>query len=242
MLIYGKHPILEALKANKSLNKILIQNELKSELLPAIKEFAAQKEIPVQFVPLAKLDRLVKENHQGIVGLISMIEYYKVEDILDQVYQKGQFPLFLILDEITDVRNFGAIARTALNAGVHAIIVPFKGSANINPEAMKASAGALNKIPVCREQNLKQTIKNLKLNGVQIVATATNTNKLIFNIDLTVPTAIILGSEDVGINPLHLREADEIVKVPMSGELDSYNVSVTAGIVLYEVLRQQLAK
>jgi 23S rRNA (guanosine2251-2'-O)-methyltransferase len=202
-------------------------------------KLAQQNEIPVQFVPIEKLNQFGSA-HQGIAAVVSPISFYKTEDILSQVYERGEDPLFIVCDGITDVRNFGAIARTAHAAGVHAIIIPQTETASINAEAVKASAGALLKIPVCREKNLVQAVKNLKLNGIHILVAEAVGSKFIFEADLKIPSAIILGSEGEGVSKEFLKLADELVKIPMMNDFNSYNVSVAAGMILYEVMKQRL--
>ena len=239
-MLYGRHPILEALKAGEDLDKLFLQRGLKGELISEIKALAKDHEVPIQEVPIEKLNKLTKGNHQGMVAFLSLIKYYKVEDILPKVYEEGQVPLFLILDEVTDIRNLGAMARTAFCAGVQTIIIPQKGAAPINADAIKSSAGALNKIPVCRQPDLKQVIQELQLNGIQIIAMDGRGNNLSYEIDLTIPTAIVMGSEDRGVANHLIKIVDNIVKLPVIGNFDSYNVSVAAGMVLYEAMRQRL--
>ena len=238
-VIKGLHPVEEALNAGKSLEKIFIQKENKREGVPAIIKLAREREIPVQFVPGEKL-RQLGAAHQGIAAIVSPVSFYRTDDIVSQVIERGEMPLLIICDRITDVRNFGAIARTAFASGVHALIIPQSETASINSEAMKASAGALNKIPVCREKNLLPVIKTLKLHGVQILAADAAGSKFIFETDLKNPTAVVIGSEGEGISKELLKVADEIVKLPMAVSFDSYNVSVAAGMILYEVMKQRL--
>lgn len=239
-LIYGRHPVLEAIDAGKNLEKIFLQNSIEKDFQKTILQLSREKNIPVQFVPIEKLNRLTKGNHQGIVVFLSLIDSYKLEDVLPHIYEKGETPLFLLLDNITDVRNFGAIARTAEGAGVHALIIAEKGNAQINSEAIKTSAGALNKIMVCREKNLLQAINFLKLNGIQIIATDATAEKMVYNCDFKIPTAIILGSEGTGILPEFLRKTDVIAKIPMAGTMESFNVSVACGMILYEAMKQKM--
>lgn len=239
-LIFGRHPVLEAIDAGKNLEKFFLQNGIEKDFQKKILQLSREKNIPLQFVPIEKLNRLTKGNHQGIVAFLSLIDSYKLEDVLPHIYDRGETPLFLLLDNITDVRNFGAIARTAEGAGVHALVIPEKGSAQINAEAIKASAGALNKINVCREKNLLNAINFLKLNGIQIIATDSTAEKMIFDCDFKIPTAIILGSEGTGILPEILRKVDVIAKIPMSGTMESFNVSVACGMILYEAMKQRV--
>ncbi len=211
-------------------------NALMSELYKEITEY----KIPFQFVPSEKLNHLVKsKNHQGVVALLSPITYQNIEDIIPTAFEKGETPLVLILDRITDVRNMGAIARTAECAGVHAMIVPGKGSAQINSDAIKTSAGAIFNLPICRSENLKNTIDFLKRSGLQIIACTEKTENTIYKTDLNLPIAIILGSEEDGIAAEYLKLCDAKAQIPLFGKTESLNVSVSAGVVLFEAIRQR---
>lgn len=238
IIIKGIHALEEALAAGKSIEKIFIQRGNRSESVSSLIKMARDREIPVVQVPIEKLDQFGAA-HQGIAAVVAPVSFYHTEDIIAQTYERGEDPLLILCDGITDVRNFGAIARTAHATGVHALIIPQTETAAINAEAVKTSAGALMKIPVCREKNLIQTIKNLKLNGIQVLAAEASGSKFIFECDLKIPTAIILGSEGEGVSKELLRIADELVKIPIVNEFDSYNVSVAAGMVLYEVMKQR---
>jgi 23S rRNA (guanosine2251-2'-O)-methyltransferase len=238
--IFGIHAVIEAIKAGKEIEKILIQRGLAGQLFNDLRKVLQGTEIPYQMVPPEKINRITKKNHQGVIAFICEIEYFKAEDILHKIFSEGKTPLVLILDKITDVRNFGAIARTADCSGVDMIIVPQRGSAQLNADAIKTSAGALHSIPVCREYNLKETITFLKESSLQIVACHEKTEKLIYDVDFTVPTAIIMGSEDIGISAEYLKLCTDAVKIPMKGKITSLNVSVATGVMLYEVIRQRL--
>lgn len=206
------------------------------ELNNEIKDF----KIPFQFVPIEKLNHLVKtKNHQGIVAVLSPIAYQNLENIIPTIFEKGENPLVMILDRITDVRNLGAISRSAECAGAHAIVVPSKGSGQINSDAVKSSAGAIFNIPVCRSENLKSTIDFLKKSGLQVVACTEKTDTTIYENDFSLPTAIILGSEEDGISPEYLKLSDARAQIPLFGKIESLNVSVSAGVILYEVVRQR---
>ena len=239
-IIFGVRAVIEAVKADRPINKILIQRGMQKELFYELKDALANKRYNLQFVPIHKLNRMTRKNHQGVIAQVSPIRYQAIEPILRQLFEAGEMPLFLILDRLTDVRNFGAIARTAECTGVHAIIIPDKDSVSVTADAVKTSAGALNKIPVCKVQDLNATIHFLKESGVQIASSTEKTKNLIFDADFTVPLAIVLGSEEDGVSHKILAESDLKVKIPMSGTIESLNVSVSAGIVLYEVLRQRL--
>lgn len=239
--IYGIHPVEEALAGSIAIERIFIQKGIQKEGVMQILKHAQQLEVPVQFVPFEKLNRM-RRNHQGIAAVVSPVQFYKTDDILTQAYSKGQDPLLLIADRITDVRNFGAITRTALCCGVHGIIIPQTETAALNADAVKSSAGALNHIPICREKNLVQLIRQLKLQGIQVIASDMKGSKYVYEADLNVPSAIIMGSEDEGIATELLRLSDEIVRIPMAGHFESLNVSVATGMILYEVMRQRMQK
>ncbi len=237
--IFGIRPVIEAITAGKEIDKILIQNGLGSDTMWELRALIKEFDIPFQYVPIEKLNRITRKNHQGIICFVSPVSFQKVEDILPQIYENGEVPLILILDRVSDVRNFGAITRTAECAGVHAILTPIKGSAQINPDAIKTSAGALYKIPVCRYASLKNIIPFLKESGLQIISCTERTGNMYYNIDFTMPTAIILGSEEDGISESLLGLSDKKVKIPLNGEIGSLNVSVASGVVLYEIIRQR---
>jgi 23S rRNA (guanosine2251-2'-O)-methyltransferase len=239
-MIFGIRPVIEALKSGKEIEKLLIQTNIKSAAAFELKDLLKELEIPFQYVPVEKLNKLTYKNHQGVIGFLSLIAYQPIEQVLPLVYESGKVPLFLILDRITDVRNFGAIARTAECAGVNAIIIPSKGAAQINEDALKTSAGALSKINVCRIDQMKPTIEFLQQSGIQIIACTEKAAKDIYEINYAIPTAIIMGSEEDGISPELLKIADELVNIPLYGEIESLNVSVASGIILYEVIRQRL--
>jgi 23S rRNA (guanosine2251-2'-O)-methyltransferase len=239
-LLFGIRAIIEAVKSGKEIDKLFLQNGIKGELINELKAIIAAYQIPFQYVPIEKLNRLTTKNHQGAVCFVSPIAFQHIESILPGIYEKGEVPLILILDRITDIRNFGAIARTAECAGVHAIIIPSRGAAQINGDAIKTSAGALHKIPVCKEENLKLTIEYLKESGVQIVACSEKTETYYYDIDLTGPTAIIMGSEEDGISTEYMKRCDATVKINLMGTIESLNVGVATGIILYEGIRQRL--
>ena len=237
--IFGIRAIIEAITSGKEIETLYVQRGLTGDLYQELKKIVAEHQISAQFVPVEKLDRMTPKNHQGAVAVISPIIYHKIENIIPEIYEKGEVPLILVLDSVTDVRNMGAIARTAECAGVHAIVVPGKGSAQINADAVKTSAGALYKIPVCRHDNFVQTVKFLQESGLQIVCCTEKTNDYIYKPDYTAPTAIVMGSEDEGIRNELIRTADYLAKIPMFGEIESLNVSVSAGVILYEAIRQR---
>ncbi|TAH04695.1 MAG: 23S rRNA (guanosine(2251)-2'-O)-methyltransferase RlmB [Sphingobacteriales bacterium] len=239
-MIFGLRAVIEAIKDGKDIESLFIQRGLTGELYGELKGVLREFDIPSQQVPIEKLNRITLKNHQGVIAFISPITYQKIEDIIPQIFEKGEVPLILMLDGITDVRNFGAIVRTAECSGVHAIVVPKKNSAQINPDAVKTSAGALYKVPICRHYNLLTILRFLKDSGLQIVACTEKTDDLIYRPDYTAPSAIIMGSEDEGISFELIRNSDYLTKIPMIGQIESLNVSVSAGIILYEAVRQRL--
>lgn len=238
-IIYGRHPVLEAIHAQKPIHKVLFQEGIRGEFEKEVRHTCKQFDVPMQIVPKEKLNKLVKGNHQGIVGFISLAEFVSIEDLLPLIFEREQNPLLVILDGVTDVRNFGAIARSAEVCGAHALIQAAKNSAHINEDALKTSAGALTKIPVCRVSSLITTIEYLQNSGIQVVASDLTGRKKIMEIDFTVPTAIVLGSEGEGVSHAVLRKVNERFIIPQVGETDSFNVSVAAGIMLYETVRQR---
>jgi len=239
-MVFGIRAVIEALRAGKEIESLYIQRGLGGGLLNELKGVLNEYNIQAQQVPVEKLNRLTLKNHQGVVAFISPIIYQKVEDIIPQIFEKGEVPLILVLDGITDVRNMGAIARTAECAGVHAIVIQAKGSAQINPDAIKTSAGALYKIPVCRHDNFMQTVRFLQESGLQLVCCTEKTKENIYTPDYTSPTAIIMGSEEDGIRNEIIRIADHLAKIPMFGEIESLNVSVSSGVIIYEAIRQRV--
>jgi len=233
------HAITEAIKAGKQIDKIVVRRGQDNPLTREMLSEARKLDIPIQFVPIEKIDYLCKQNHQGALAYISPIEYQKIDQIIPYIFDQGKTPFILVLDQVTDVRNFGAICRSAECAGVDAIIVPDKGAAPINADSIKTSAGALNIIPVCRTSDLTETIKYLKLSGIKVYAVTEKTENIYYGKDMTIPLALIIGSEDTGISATLLRDADEFVKIPLSGSIGSLNASVAASILMYEVVRQR---
>jgi 23S rRNA (guanosine2251-2'-O)-methyltransferase len=242
-MIFGLRPILEALAAGKTIERIYLQKGQKNTVTQDITELARKAHVPIASVPIEKLDSLTRKNHQGAVAYLSMITYLPLGNIVTSLFDEGKDPLILVLDRITDVRNFGAIARNAECLGVDAIVIPSHGAAQVNGDAVKTSAGALNRIPVCREHNLKETLDYLHNSGIQIVScTEKAEHSLEENVDLTGPLAIVMGSEEDGISPEYLKRSDLRIKIPMVGKISSLNVSVASGIMLFEVLKQRLAQ
>lgn len=240
-IIYGKHPILDAFKAGISIDKVFIQEGTHGELEIEMRKACKSANVPMQFVPKERLNSITRQNHQGVIAFISTLpQYYSLKEIFPTILEREEMPLLLLLDGVTDVRNFGAIARSAEAMGVHAIVVPQKGAALVNAEAMKASAGALAHIPVCRETSLSVVLDFLALNDVQVVAADLRAGKPLHRVDFRQPTAILQGAEGAGVSKHLLMRVDDSFIIPMCGEVDSFNVSVATGITLYEAIRQRL--
>jgi len=237
--IFGIHPIIEAIRAGQEIDKLLLKKDLGNELLRQLHKEARDAGVPVQFVPMEKLDSISRKNHQGAIAIVSAVEYTRIEQVIPMIYEEGRIPLILVLDHITDVRNFGSVARTAECAGVDAIVIPSKGAATINADAIKTSSGALNAIAVCRVESLVQATTYLKEAGLQIVAASEKGNTLYHAIPYNLPTAIIMGAEDTGVSNELLNLSSQIVKIPVIGKVESLNVAVASGVMLYEVQRQR---
>lgn len=240
--IFGIRAIIEAIRSGRTIEKLLIKKGLQGELFQELFSLVRKENIPTQYVPYQKINKITRKNHQGVIAYISPIEFQDLENILPKIFEEGENPLFLILDQISDVRNFGAITRTAECANVNAVIVPTKGSAQISSDAIKTSAGALHKIPVCRSNNLNQTIKYLSESGIQIIAASEKSDELYYDIDFTKPTAIVMGSEDHGVSAEILKISDHFAKIPILGKIESLNVSVASSVIIYEAVRQRLKK
>jgi 23S rRNA (guanosine2251-2'-O)-methyltransferase len=239
-MIFGVRPVIEAINAGREIEKIFVQKELNNAQLSELTTVAREHNFPIVRVPVEKLNKITRKVHQGVISFISPILYASLDNVISQQFREGKNPLILVLDRITDVRNFGAISRTAECMGVNAIVIPSRGGAQINSDAVKTSAGALNFIPICREDNLKTTLDYLKNSGIQLVACTEKATSTAEACDYTLPTAIIMGSEEDGISEEYLRRADKTVKLPMLGKIGSLNVSVATGMILYEVIRQRV--
>lgn len=238
-MIFGIRAVIEAVLAGKEIDKILMRRDMSSELSRELFSALANVQVPVQYVPLEKLNKMTLKNHQGVIAFISPVAYQQIEDILPGIYEEGRLPFIVVLDGVTDVRNFGAIARTCECAGVDAIVIPTKGGASISADAVKTSAGALMTIPVCREANLGNALKFMVSSGLKLVAASEIATKNYTEAPMNEPIAIIMGSEDEGVSPDHLRLCDEMVSIPMLGTISSLNVSVAAGVLIYEAVRQR---
>lgn len=239
-MIFGVRAVIEAIQAGKDIDKILVKKDIQSDLSKEL--FAALKGtlIPVQRVPVERINRITRKNHQGVVAYVSAVTYQKTEDLVPSFFEQGKNPVFVMLDGVTDVRNFGAIARTCECAAVDAIIIPTKNSVSVNADAVKTSAGALHTLPVCREQSLTRTLQYLKDCGFHVVAATEKGDYDYTKADYTGPICIIMGAEDKGVSYDNLALCDEWVKIPMLGTIESLNVSVAAGILVYEAVRQRL--
>lgn len=238
-MIFGIRAVIEAVEAGKEIDKILIKRELQGELSRDLFARLRERQIPVQRVPVEKLNRLTRKNHQGVVAFISAVEYQRTEDLVPLLFEEGKNPFFVLLDGITDVRNFGSIARTCQCAGADAIIIPSKNSVSVNADAVKTSAGALHLLPVCRENNLASTIKYLKNSGFRLIGATEKGKKDYSGANYTGPVCIVMGAEDTGIPAEHLSLCDEWVQIPMYGSIESLNVSVAAGILIFEAVKQR---
>ncbi len=239
--IYGIHPVMEALKQGKEFEKILLQKDTGGNMFKEMFQMIRRAGVRFQYVPVQKLDRITRKNHQGVIAFTSLVSYVSVEEVVTSAYEQGKAPLVLILDKVTDVRNLGAISRSAECAGVDAIVFPAQNSALINSDAVKSSAGALLKIALCKSNNLKETINNLKDSGLKIVSATEKSDKLLYETDLSGPLAFIMGSEGEGISGEYLKLSDEKVAIPLLGEIESLNVSAAAAVMLYETVRQRIA-
>jgi 23S rRNA (guanosine2251-2'-O)-methyltransferase len=237
--IFGLRPVIEAIKAGKQIDRLLIRQGLQGPLYHELMAEVKKHEIVFQIVPLERIELVTRKNHQGVLAWLSVIEYQRIGNLLPMIFEKGEDPLVIVLDGVSDVRNFGAIVRTAECLGAHAIVIPEKGSARITADAVKTSAGALHTFPVCREKSIVRSVEFLKNSGLKIICGAEKAGKTASVTDLTGPIVLILGSEDKGISRELTSIADNIVRIPMVGTISSLNVSVAAGILLYEILRQR---
>ena len=240
LTLFGLRAVIEAIQAGRDIDHIWVKSDLHSELAHELRQVLQGKHIPVSRVPAERINRMAHgKNHQGVVAQVAAVSYQHVEDIIPTIYEAGRDPLLMMLDGITDVRNFGAIARTCHCAGADAIVIPAKGSVSVNADAVKTSAGALHSLPVCRENSLKQTIRLLKQSGLRVVAASEKAKQTYTDTDLTGPLCLLMGAEDRGVDPANLALCDNWVRIPMFGDIESLNVSVAAGILVYEVIRQR---
>jgi 23S rRNA (guanosine2251-2'-O)-methyltransferase len=239
-IIAGRQPVIEAIESGRAIDKILFQRNVSGESIGDIRRLAKKFNIPIQQVPPEKFFSITKVNHQGVIAFVALIQYLDLQQVIDHEISKGNTPLFVMLDGITDTRNIGAIARSVLCCGGQAIIIPDKGVGALNEEAMKSSAGALEQIHVCRVGSLLKAIDTMHLNGIKVFSTAMDASKKIFELNFTEPCCVIMGSEDNGVQPYLSKAADELFTIPMAGNFDSFNVSVAAGIILYEAMKGRM--
>ena len=237
--IFGIRAVMEAIEAGKDIDKILVKKDLNGDLINELYDLVKKYRIFIQRVPLEKINRITRKNHQGVLAILSSVTYSNISNVMPEIYEAGNMPFLVALDGVTDVRNFGAIARTCECAGVDAIVIPERHSVSVSGDAMKTSAGALNYLQVCREHSMQGALNYLKNNGCQIVGASGKTKKLYTEVDYTVPTVIVMGSEDTGMQPEVEAVCDELVTIPEYGQINSLNVSVAAGIIMYEVVRQR---
>ncbi|HWJ25377.1 MAG TPA: 23S rRNA (guanosine(2251)-2'-O)-methyltransferase RlmB [Flavisolibacter sp.] len=239
-IIIGRQPLLEAINSGRAIDKILLQKGVSGEAIHSIRDMAVKNKIPVQYVPVEKLNSITRANHQGVIAFVALVQYLDLQQVIDHVVNNGEAPLFLILDGITDVRNIGAIARSAVCCGAQALIIPDKGVGALNEEAMKSSAGALEKIHVCRVNSLMKAVDDLHMNGIKVLASEMTADKKLHELELREPLALVMGGEEKGVYPALMKICDEKFSIPMTGKFESFNVSVAAGIILYETMKQRM--
>ena len=239
-MIFGIRAVIEAVEAGKEIDKILIKKDLQGDLSKELFDLIKGRGFLVQRVPVERLNRITRKNHQGVVAFISSVPYQRLGDIVPSLFEAGKVPFIVLLDGVTDVRNFGAIARTCECTGVDAIVVPERGSVSVNADAVKTSAGALLHIPVCRERSIHSAIRYLKDSGIRVVAASEKAALNYTHVDYTLPVALVMGAEDTGISKEVLKLCDEQLAIPMIGKIESLNVSAAAAVLLFEVVRQRI--
>lgn len=238
--IFGIRAVMEAIEAGKEIDKVFIRKDLSGELASELFDMIRARGVVTQRVPVERLNRITRKNHQGVIAMMSAVTYHRLDHLVPQLFEEGVLPFVVVLDGITDVRNFGAIARTAECAGADAIVIPEHGSVSVGADAVKTSAGALHHLPVCRETSTLSAVRYLKASGFNVVAVSEKADINYTTASYTVPTALVLGAEDTGISPEVIRQCDTFVSIPMFGHIGSLNVSVAAGVLMYEVVRQRL--
>ena len=238
--IFGLRAVMEAIEAGKEIDKLFVRKDLSGPLATELLALARENRLVVQRVPEERLNRITRKNHQGVIAMMSAVTYHRLDHLVPQLFEEGVLPFVVVLDGITDVRNFGAIARTAECAGADAIVIPEHGSVSVGGDAVKTSAGALHHLPVCRESSTLSAVKYLKASGFKVVAVSEKADINYTTATYTEPTALVLGAEDTGISPEVIRQCDTFVSIPMFGHIGSLNVSVAAGVLMYEVVRQRL--
>jgi 23S rRNA (guanosine2251-2'-O)-methyltransferase len=239
-LIIGRQPLVEALQSGKAIDKILLQKNTTGDVIQLIRSLSREYNVPIQLVPIEKLNGLTRANHQGVIAIAALVQYLDLQQVIDHVVSDGIVPLFLMLDGVTDVRNIGAIARTAVCCGAQAIIIPDKGVGALNEEAMKSSAGALEKIHICRVSSLLKAVDTLHLNGIAVYTSEMRADKNVFELEFINPCCVIMGDEGRGVQPHLAKSADAFFKIPMAAKFDSLNVSVATGMILYEAMKQRM--
>lgn len=239
-LIIGRQPLIEAFESGRAIDKIFMFKNINGESAQLIRQLAREKNVPIQMVPVEKLNSFTRANHQGMVAIAAMVQYMELQQVIDHVVSTGETPLFVMLDGVTDVRNIGAIARTGVCCGAQCLIIPDKGVGALNEETMKSSAGALEKINISRANSLAHAVDTLHLNGIRVVCAEMNAAKKVYETDFMQPTCIIMGNEEKGIQHFLSKAADDHFTIPIAGDFDSYNVSVAAGIILYEAMKQRM--
>ena len=239
-VVFGIRAVIEAIESGKQVDKVLMKKDLGGELARELLSVTREYNVPVQRVPVERINKVTRKNHQGVIAFMAAVDYYHVDDIVPALYDEGINPLVVVLDGVTDVRNFGAIARTCECAGVNCIVIPERNSVSVNADAVKTSAGALNYLPVCRERNLVKAVQYLRDSGFKVVGASEKTDLNYTKADFTGPVAIVLGAEDTGISTDVLKLCDTLVAIPEFGQINSLNVSVAGGIMIYEVVRQRL--
>ena len=239
--IFGIRAVIEAIEAGKEIDKVLVKKGLTGELAGELRALMRERRVVCQAVPAERLDRITRRNHQGVVALLSAVAYHNLGNMVQQLYEEGKVPLLVVLDGMTDVRNFGAVARTCECAGVDAVVIPERGSVSVNADAVKTSAGALHSLPVCREHSAASAVRFLKSSGYKIYGASEKGSTSYTSPDYTVPTAIVMGAEDTGISPDVAKMCDALAAIPQFGAIGSLNVSVACGVMLYEVVRQRLS-
>ncbi len=239
-VVFGIRAVIEAIESGKQVDKVLMKKDLSGELARELLSVTREYNVPVQRVPVERINKVTRKNHQGVIAFMAAVDYYHVDDIVPALYDEGINPLVVVLDGVTDVRNFGAIARTCECAGVNCIVIPERNSVSVNADAVKTSAGALNYLPVCRERNLVKAVQYLRDSGFKVMGASEKTDLNYTKADFTGPVAIVLGAEDTGISTDVLKLCDTLVAIPEFGQINSLNVSVAGGIMIYEVVRQRL--
>ena len=239
-VVFGIRAVIEAIESGKQVDKVLMKKDLGGELARELLSVTREYNVPVQRVPVERINKVTRKNHQGVIAFMAAVDYYHVDDIVPALYEEGINPLVVVLDGVTDVRNFGAIARTCECAGVNCIVIPERNSVSVNADAVKTSAGALNYLPVCRERNLVKAVQYLRDSGFKVMGASEKTDLNYTKADFTGPVAIVLGAEDTGISTDVLKLCDTLVAIPEFGQINSLNVSVAGGIMIYEVVRQRL--